>query len=76
MKAMISGRSSCFRPFCFRDVDEDDILLVGEDDSVALFSINGDEGGGDGDLDGLTECCGSLMEDSLNPLEEGDEELS
>ena len=54
----------------------DDILLVGEDDSVALFSINGDEGGGDGDLDGLTECCGSLMEDSLNPLEEGDEELS
>ena len=55
MKAMISGRSSCFRPFCFRDVDVDDILLVGvddillvgEDDSVALFSINGDEGGGD-----------------------------
>ena len=46
MKAMISGRSSCFRPFCFRDVDVDDILLFGKDDSVALFSINGDDGGG------------------------------
>lgn len=54
----------------------DDILLVGEDDSVTLFPINRDEGGGNRDLDGLAECCGSLMEDSLDPLEEGDEELS